>query len=174
MDNALVRLGRRAAEIGLLSKDDEAAMNAMLLARHSALDALKTLRRDGMSLFDRMKRTGEDDEAVWNWIQSTVGESEAALSPSVLNDALREHLLIEARYDGYIRRQSAERARVARMEAVPLPADVDYARVPSLKTEARATLARFKPATLGQAARLSGVTPADVSALAVYLKNAGG
>ncbi len=75
----------------------------------------------------------------------------------------------EARYAGYLRRQSAEITRLKNRETLALPEDMDYARVRGLSTEVREKLAAARPATLGQAARIPGVTPAAVSLLLVHL-----
>ncbi len=77
---------------------------------------------------------------------------------------------IEAKYAGYIERQQAEIERQRRYEDWPLPEDLDYQRVYGLSVEVRQKLAAHRPATLGQAARISGVTPAAISLLMVHLK----
>jgi len=79
-------------------------------------------------------------------------------------------LEIQARYAGYIDRQQREIDRHARQEALALPGDIDYASVTGLSTEARARLESSRPATLGQASRLEGMTPAAVSLLLIHLK----
>lgn len=76
----------------------------------------------------------------------------------------------EIKYAGYIRRQATEVDRFRALEAQMIPADFDYASVASLRTEARIKLDRIRPATVGQASRISGVTPADLSLVMVWLK----
>ena len=78
----------------------------------------------------------------------------------------------ELRYAGYILRQRAEIKRHAEMERRELPAWVDYAGFASMRTEARDALCRFRPATFGQASRLEGVTPADLTLLSVLVERA--
>ena len=91
-----------------------------------------------------------------------------------LEDEVVEQLVtgleIEARYAGYIERQSAEIERQRRQADTPLPADLDYAAVRGLSNEIREKLAHIRPADIGQAARISGVTPAAVSLLLIHLK----
>jgi tRNA uridine 5-carboxymethylaminomethyl modification enzyme len=91
-----------------------------------------------------------------------------------LDDELAEQielaLEVEARYHGYIERQQREIDRHARQESLPLPADLDYAGVTGLSAEARERLVAARPATLGQASRLEGVTPSAVSLLLIHLK----
>jgi tRNA uridine 5-carboxymethylaminomethyl modification enzyme len=87
----------------------------------------------------------------------------------VNEEAVAEQVEIQAKYEGYITRQQAEIERREAQDAAPLPADLDYADVHGLSIEARQTLARQRPETIGQAARLSGITPAAVSLLLVHL-----
>jgi tRNA uridine 5-carboxymethylaminomethyl modification enzyme len=77
---------------------------------------------------------------------------------------------IEIKYEGYIARQERQVAQFAKTEKKRIPADIDYDDVKSLRLEARQKLREFRPETLGQASRISGVTPADVNVLYVYLK----
>ncbi len=92
------------------------------------------------------------------------------LGPGVADPAVAEQVEIQAQYTGYIERQEAEIARMKTLEAVTLPADFDYAAVRGLSTEVQIKLAQAKPATLGQAGRLEGLTPAAISLLSVHLK----
>jgi tRNA uridine 5-carboxymethylaminomethyl modification enzyme len=78
----------------------------------------------------------------------------------------------EAAYEGYIVRQRAEVRRRAELERRALPAWLDFGSLPSLRTEAREALERFRPATFGQASRLEGLTPADITLLAVLVNRA--
>ena len=83
---------------------------------------------------------------------------------------IRAQLEVAAKYAGYIERQEEEIARQRRNEETRLPADLDYSRVAGLSNEVRQKLAQIRPATVGQAARVAGVTPAAVSILLVHLK----
>jgi tRNA uridine 5-carboxymethylaminomethyl modification enzyme len=85
-------------------------------------------------------------------------------------DVVIEQTEIAIKYDGYIRKQQDDVERAAAYERLPLPADLDYSQVTALSFEVRQTLSRHRPATLGQAARMSGVTPAAISLLLVHLK----
>ena len=76
----------------------------------------------------------------------------------------------DIKYEGYLARQEAQVREMNRLEAVPLPPDLDYAAIPSLRIEAREKLMRVRPETLGQAARISGVNPADVTVVMLALK----
>lgn len=81
---------------------------------------------------------------------------------------------IEVKYEGYIARQQAQVERFQRMEAKRIPAHVDYGRIPGLSREAREKLEAIRPVSIGQAARISGVSPADVSVLLIHMHAAEG
>jgi tRNA uridine 5-carboxymethylaminomethyl modification enzyme len=81
-----------------------------------------------------------------------------------------EQVVLEAKYSGYIDRQAAEVERFRRMENRGIPPHFDYAAVPQLRQEAREKLTRVRPASVGQASRISGITPADLAVLLFYLE----
>ena len=95
----------------------------------------------------------------------------AALDPDrpPLPAQVVESVEIEARYEGYIRREQASAVRAQRLEDVAIPADLDYSAIRALSREGREKLSRVRPRTLGQASRIPGLTPSDLSLLAVYL-----
>jgi tRNA uridine 5-carboxymethylaminomethyl modification enzyme len=96
------------------------------------------------------------------------------VSPEPLSeDALREQVEIQVKYAGYIDRQAREVERHEHYENLKLPADIDYLDVKALSIEVRQKLNKHRPETLGQASRISGVTPAAISLLLVYLKKGG-
>lgn len=84
-------------------------------------------------------------------------------------EAVFENVEIELKYEGYIKRQRADIAEMRRLEMKALPRDADYTRVAGLRTEAREKLNRIRPENVGQASRISGVSPADVSVLLIWL-----
>lgn len=75
----------------------------------------------------------------------------------------------DVRYEGYLKRSAEQMAKAKKMEDSPLPPDLDYGAIAGLRLEAREKLARIRPLNLGQAERISGVSPADISVLMVYL-----
>jgi tRNA uridine 5-carboxymethylaminomethyl modification enzyme len=85
-------------------------------------------------------------------------------------DAVIEQVEIGLKYAGYIAKQQDDVERASQLESLGLPDDLDYAAVSALSFEARQTLNRLRPATLGQASRISGITPAAISLLLVHLK----
>jgi tRNA uridine 5-carboxymethylaminomethyl modification enzyme len=86
----------------------------------------------------------------------------------------REQVEISLKYAGYIARQQAEIAKMCSLESKTIPDSFDYSTVPSLRAEARQKLSRIRPKTLGQAARISGVSPSDLGIIMVWLKRSGG
>ena len=84
-----------------------------------------------------------------------------------------EQVEISVKYAGYIDRQRGEVERAAHFEHLKLPADMDYLQVTALSFEARQTLNKRRPETLGLASRISGITPASISLLLVHLKKRG-
>ena len=84
-----------------------------------------------------------------------------------------EQVEIAAKYSGYIDRQKGEVERAAHYEKLRLPAELDYMQVTALSIEARQALTRHRPETLGQASRITGITPAAISLLMVHLKKGG-
>jgi tRNA uridine 5-carboxymethylaminomethyl modification enzyme len=93
--------------------------------------------------------------------------------PGVTDPSVAEQVEIRAKYAGYIVRQRDEIERLQEQEHLRLPDDLDYSTVRGLSKEAQQTLSRQRPETLGQAARLQGITPAAVSLLLVHLKKRG-
>ncbi|MFQ9872833.1 MAG: tRNA uridine-5-carboxymethylaminomethyl(34) synthesis enzyme MnmG, partial [Oscillospiraceae bacterium] len=77
------------------------------------------------------------------------------------------------KYEGYIKKQMAQVAQMRRMEKRELPADLDYTKIRGLRLEAQEKLSRVQPRSVGQASRISGVSPADISVLLIYLQAQG-
>ena len=99
--------------------------------------------------------------------------SQIAPSTEILSEAVKEQIEIQIKYDGYIQRQQRQIHQFKRMENFRIPDTFDYADVPGLKAEAREKLMKIRPASIGQASRLPGVSPADVSILTVILHQRG-
>ncbi len=113
------------------------------------------------SLFDLLRRPGVDYASLMTLPEAGEG---------IADEEAREQVEIAAKYAGYVARQQDEIERQRAQEAQPLPLDFDYMALTSLSIEVRQKLNKARPATLGQAARISGVTPAAISVLLVYLK----
>jgi len=122
-----------------------------------------TALKSGITLYDLLKRP----EISYGDIH------QLSPAPNEVPPEVAEQVEIEARYEGYIRKQVQQAQRAARMENTPLPAGMDYARIEGLRLEARQKLNEMRPMTLGQASRISGVSPADIAVLMIYLKKEG-
>jgi tRNA uridine 5-carboxymethylaminomethyl modification enzyme len=94
----------------------------------------------------------------------------ASVSQNVFVSGVVEQVEIAAKYSGYIDRQKGEVERAAFYENLRLPSELDYMQVSAMSIEARQRLSKFRPETLGQASRLSGITPATISLLLIHLK----
>jgi len=119
----------------------------------------KAIERE-YSLMDLLKRPGVDYASL----------RELSDRAPVVEAAVAEQVEIQAKYQGYVARQRDEIARSGRFESLALPGDLDYGSVRGLSFEVRQKLSEHRPETLGQASRISGVTPAAVSLLLVHLK----
>jgi tRNA uridine 5-carboxymethylaminomethyl modification enzyme len=126
--------------------------------------------RDVMSAFDLLRRPEVDYDHVVELIGPMERDATAEPADDRLAPQIRTQLEVAAKYAGYIERQEEEIARQRRNEETRLPDDLDYSRVAGLSNEVRQKLAAVRPATVGQAARVPGVTPAAVSILLVHLK----
>ena len=113
----------------------------------------------GVSLYELLKRPQLDYENM-----AKFDTARPEMKKSIIFTAQTE-----IKYEGYVKKQLAEVARQEKMEARPLPKDLDYSTIKGLRIEAQQKLNRVKPLTLGQASRISGVSPADISVLIIYL-----
>ena len=176
-DNADLRLTPIGRRIGLVSDARWARFTAKRDAIEMALAQLRETRlspsaateerlaavgipplRTPMTLFALLAREGDYRALA------------AVFDLPPLADDVREEVEIIARYDGYIRKQEEQIARMERLEVRCIPADIDYAAIGSLRLEAAEKLAAVRPRSIGQASRISGVSPADISVLLVWLE----
>ncbi|CCJ47334.1 tRNA uridine-5-carboxymethylaminomethyl(34) synthesis enzyme MnmG [Bordetella parapertussis] len=143
-------------------------VNPRVLPAHAAEALLgKAIERE-YSLSDLLKRPNVSYEAL---MQARTDEGELLAGPGVLEDeVLAEQVETQVKYAGYIARQQDEVQKHLSHEQQPIPADIDYDAVTSLSFEVRQKLKTHRPETIGQAARVSGVTPAAISLLLIYLK----
>jgi tRNA uridine 5-carboxymethylaminomethyl modification enzyme len=120
---------------------------------------LRESRIDGIVAADWLRRSEND----WGKLSERL-ESARVVSPDVARQ-----IEIRIKYEGYIARQDKQIERFAKMENKLIPTAIDYTQVVGLRNEARQKLIRFTPRSLGQALRISGITPADVTLIAVHL-----
>ncbi|MBM3839710.1 MAG: tRNA uridine-5-carboxymethylaminomethyl(34) synthesis enzyme MnmG [Verrucomicrobia bacterium] len=156
-DNADFRLSEIGQEIGLLPKRNYESFVSKRQSVDRELDRLSTTRVGAVSLLQLLRRP----------------ETRYADLPARNNSISLEvvqQVEIAVKYSGYIARQEEEVAKFKAMEDKRIPSWLDYSTVPGFRTEARQKLERIRPETLGQAARISGVSPADVSLIMVWMK----
>jgi tRNA uridine 5-carboxymethylaminomethyl modification enzyme len=178
-DNADIRLTPIAHELGLVSKDSSNWVIAKQVKVEKELERLKEtyfgptekinhqLQESGLMPVTRsvtaleFLRRQDVDYALL---------AQLSPSPDTISIEAAYQVEIEAKYSGYIAKQRQQVERMRRIEERKIPSDFDYECLPSLRNEAREKLKRFRPTTVGQASRISGVTPADISILIVYLE----
>lgn len=157
-DNADIRLGDQAYDAGLLSKDKHAHLCEKTSQLEAARMYLKLNTDQGISLEKILRRP----EKNWQDLDAVHRDKFLPL--------IWELAETDLKYEGYIKRQQDSVDRASRREQSPIPVSVDYHRIKGLKEEARTTFARVKPNTLGQASRISGITPSDIAILTVWLE----
>jgi tRNA uridine 5-carboxymethylaminomethyl modification enzyme len=160
-DNADLRLTETGRKLGVVDDTRWDAFNRKRDAINRETDRLKHLYvsarcREKRSYYELLRRP-------------EVRYTDLVESP-VADPVVAEQVEIQAKYEGYIERQRDEVARRTTMESRSLPADIDYRQVRGLSAEAQQKLNRYRPETIGQASRISGVTPAAISLLLVHLK----
>ncbi|WP_456434346.1 tRNA uridine-5-carboxymethylaminomethyl(34) synthesis enzyme MnmG [Thermosulfuriphilus sp.] len=180
-DNADLRLTELGWSLGLVAEEDYRRFRAKKDLLEKTLSRLRFEKahpgrinqmlehlgssplKEPVSLFDLLRRPEVGLEALAR-IYSFLAELPAPVAEAVE---------IETKYAGYVARQREEIERFRRWEAMRLPEDLDYWQIPGLSTEVREKLSKVRPANLGQASRISGVTPAAISAIQIYLKKHG-
>lgn len=158
-DNADARLSGIGFAAGLLPKRNYEIFQAKQTAINSELVRLQRTRV-GTELLEQLLRRPEIN-------YKDLPNRDERLSAEVV-----QQVEIAIKYAGYIDRQQSDVEKLKNLEGKQIPASFDYSAVPSLRNEARQKLAKLRPATLGQASRISGVSPADISILTVWLKRA--
>ena len=159
-DNADKRLAPIGHEVGLVSDEDYQKVLDKYAAVEAEIRRLEKTGCPGGRLADLLRRPENTYESI------------AELDPDrpELPPAVTEAAEIEIKYAGYIRRQERQVHEMKKLEVRPLPPDLDYLSMQGLRLEARQKLDKIRPENLGQASRVSGVSPADVAALMVHLE----
>lgn len=198
-DNADLRLREKGFLVGLISEEEFHKLKAKQYLIDKEMDRLKnTMVGAGREIQDFLERHGssslktaaslaelicrpelsyeileEIDVRRQESVRQFMEEAEEFYGPvdDLLLFSAIEQVEIEIKYEGYILRQKRQVEQHKKMEKKKIPTDLDYDDVPSLRREARQKLKEFRPISVGQASRISGVSPADISVLLVYLEH---
>ena len=176
-DNADLRLREYGYQVGLI---EESRYNKFLEKKEKIKEVLELLKnnkvtptkdtndylvkynstplKDGISLYNLLKRTEISIENIKNFINLDYDEE-------ILNQ-----VEIEIKYEGYIKKAVVEAEKMIKLENKKIPKDIDYSKIKNIASEAKQKLQEVKPESLGQALRISGVNPSDISILSIYLK----
>ena len=179
-DNADLRLRDYGYQVGLISEEkykrfcqkkeniksfEELLKSTRITPKKEINDYIETIPstplKDGISLYDLLKRPEVSLDNIAHFIHLDYTQEE------------QEQVEINAKYEGYIKKAKKEAEKMLSLEEKKIPENIDYEKVPNLASEARQKLSEVKPTTIGQASRISGVNPADISILMVYIKRNG-
>ena len=181
-DNADLRLRKYGYRVGLITKEQMDYVNWKQEKINEEIARLKNTHVGANAAVQEFLRNHGSSE-----LKTGVTMADLICRPELGYDALKdidsgrpdlpeavtEQVEIEIRYEGYIERQRKQVAQFEKLEHKKIPDTIDYDDVGSLRLEARQKLKQFRPTSIGQAGRLSGVTPADVAVLLVYMEKYG-
>ena len=176
-DNADIRLKDYGHEVGLINDEDYSKYKEKINNIEKLTNELKEVRitpkkdvleyldslgttplKEGISLYELLKRP-----------EIKINDLKKYINLDYDKEVLEE-IEIECKYEGYIKKATKEAEKMLSLEEKQIPKDIDYNKVSNLASEAREKLIKVMPTTLGQASRISGVNPADISILMVYLR----
>lgn len=177
-DNAHLRLSERAFSLGLVSAKRHLAVQAEDTAIKNEIQRLRDTYVEASRANGCIMALGSSPLSETTSLYHLISRPEInydALEPidknrPVLDRSLCQKIQTRIKYAGYIEKQTQEIARAQSQESTQIPFDLDYSTLRAMSTEARERMTIHRPETLGTAARLPGVTPADISVLTVYLK----
>ncbi len=177
------RMFTSRAEYRLHLRHDNADQRLTSIGRDTGLvddlrfSAFQNKLQEISYLKSRVNRIRHHGKTLDEWIRQpdvTEADFHARLEELNLNSVSREtvrQVMIDARYSGYIERQKRQIEKMRKMESLKIPTNVDYQGIAELRLEAREKLSRIKPQTLGQASRISGINPSDVTIIWVHMRH---
>jgi tRNA uridine 5-carboxymethylaminomethyl modification enzyme len=157
-DNADQRLTPKAAALGLVGSNRVELLAQKCQQLEAARQSASTIRRGGDTLLQLMKRP-----------EFLLTDLPPALRAE-LSDEIWESLETDLKYEGYVRRHNEHLQSIQAAQSNRIPMEIDYASVPGLRNEARQKLAKIRPESIGQAGRISGVTPSDLGILTIWIR----
>jgi len=180
-DNADRRLTEIGRSVGLVGQDRYTRFRSKLDAIEGLKGLLQSTRPEGVSLWDMLRRPDGPP------LEKLIADFGLRISDSMTNvlvqSAIRnpqseiewphdvlEAVIVDAKYEGYLAKQERLITQQHTLDGKKIPAELDYASIEHLRMEAKERLTAFKPATLGHASRISGITPADITVLQVHLR----
>ena len=178
-DNADLRLRKYGYQVGLISEEE---YQAVLEKERQITEEIRRLSRTFVGMSPQVQKVLEEQGSAPLSSGCSLAElirrpeldyekiRELDLDRPDLPFRVREQVNIHMKYEGYIRRQMKQVEQFKKMEGKKIPEDLNYEEVGSLRIEARQKLETYRPANIGQASRISGVSPADISVLLVYLE----
>jgi len=161
-DNADRRLMKYGYQNGLIGDDQWRRLQQKEQAIARLRDYLDNRRYNGRTLTQYLRRPEMDLQKV--------AELDPTVNGLATDPLVREQVEIEVKYEGYLRRQQQQIEKFRQWEEKRIPAWIDYGKIPELRHEAKEKFSAVQPASLGQASRISGISPADISILMVYIE----
>jgi len=184
-DNALDRLMKFGHEYGLITDDEFAWFKEREKIVSDSVHFINTTRIKPKKINKFLKENASSEinnsellskilkrpEIKLRELLSVIAGESEALQKLSEDDELIEKAEVEIKYEGYIQKQRELVEKLDKYENIPIPQDFEYMHINTISMEAREKLTKFRPATLGQASRISGVSPSDISILLVYLRD---
>ena len=179
-DNADLRLTKKGSEVGLISEE---RYQALLRKEKEIEEEIKRVEHTNIGANEKVQAFLEKHGSTPLKSGTTLGElirrpelsyeelAEIDENRPELRADVQEQVNIEIKYEGYIQRQKRQVEQFKKLETKKIPKDIDYDDVYSLRLEAKQKLKEYEPTSIGQASRISGVSPADISVLLVYLES---
>ena len=179
-DNADLRLTKKGYEVGLISEE---RYQALLRKEKEIEEEIKRVEHTNIGASEKVQAFLEKHGSTPLKSGTTLGElirrpelsyeelAEIDENRPELRADVQEQVNIEIKYEGYIQRQKRQVEQFKKLETKKIPKDIDYDDVYSLRLEAKQKLKEYEPTSIGQASRISGVSPADISVLLVYLES---